>query len=976
MEKINLEAMEWRQAVSMIMKRIDQIQSGRGAIGYEQLRVVMTDVVEVSCDALIALGALPSELSNEAVRSAFVKDMCRKYLNDRGVTLMEGRMLSDPGHAPWVTDAVVSGRLRFDSYSGYVEEVLRVRNLSEASIKNMDKVTSSILDGMGDPTRPGVAHTAGLLMGDVQAGKTLTYTGICHKAADAGYRFIIVLTGTTNTLRVQTQNRLNADLIGQITDSKGRQCIVREAKSAFDWNPLTTSTFDFTAAKIDSQIAIDNPKQITLAVTKKNAVVLKHLVNWLENARGLGVQHLPMLLVDDEADNASVNSKKEDEDPTRINGLIRDILDFFDKTAYLAVTATPFANVFINPQIDSETGKVKLREDEKMDLFPRDYIYALPPPKGYLGVERLFGDQGEIEENSLKYGALIPMKLEDETDTDTEVEARKVYEGKIRRPEDLKALPRSLVRAVLYFCCICTLKDMVETVNSTNTSMLVHIARFTKVQKRLSALIAELLEQVLDLAEVWSADAVEDLRSDDNWRTLESLWNNGCGNELWYDDPTRGHRPKTCRELSGRDWQDVWKKRFGETVRKIRVEMVNSEAKEKNMASYYEKNDAKLIVVGGDSLSRGLTLEGLCVSYFSRRSPAYDTLLQMGRWFGYRESVRDFMKIWISDCVIRSYEYVAEALTEFRYTVDEMRRRHRRPADFGLRIRCAPSTARLMVTAANKRRSVKRVRAWLNLAGQDFQAATFPVDEARRQENKERISAFLRALGDWQRGREAFPDCSGGKDLVWKNVSADLVADLILNLDIPAWSKGLDPKEAAKRIKARGEEWLVRVISLDSEKEGRPEEDAFGLGDEAKVISSGRTMRKFSSWIQQTSKGIRSSGHFTRHWSKAKIKEVESKLDFLEQRGGMIYPSRVFSEPGEPPQLLVYPIRALKSEESKVKRLRGESFVSDEIIATVAFGLPCDDRLDGSDPIMVQYDANMVWQMLQEEGYDYLEDEE
>lgn len=967
MEKINLETPERRNAVSMIMKQIDKAQEGRGAIAYDQLRELMTEWVDKACDFYIDCECFPPELRNEEVRKAFIRDMCRKYVSDRGVMLVEGEMLSEPANAPWVAKAMATGRLEFSSYKRYEVDVLRSRNLSKASIENMDKVTSSILDGMGDPAKPG--HTAGLLMGDVQAGKTLTYTGICHKAADAGYRFIIVLTGTTNTLRVQTQNRLNADLVGQVTDSKGCQRLTRDGKSIFDWNQLTTSAFDFTVAKVDSQIAIDNPKLVTLAVTKKNARVLEHLLDWLENARGLGVHHLPMLLVDDEADNASVNSKKEDEDPTKINAQIRRILSFFDKTAYLAVTATPFANVFINPQIDS-TGKMVLEEDETMDLFPRDYIYTLPPPKGYLGVERLFGEQGEIEENSLKYGALIPMRLEDETDTKTEVEARKVYEGKIQKPGDVKALPRSLIKAVLYFCCVCTLKDMTETVCTTNTSMLVHIARFTRVQNRLADMIEELLEQVQNLSEVWAADAVEDLRTDSNWQTLESLWNDGCGNELWYDDPTHGTRPMTCRELSGCEWRDVWKKRFGDTIRKIRVVTVNSEAKVKNMASYYEKNDARLIAVGGDALSRGLTLEGLCVSYFSRRSPAYDTLLQMGRWFGYRESVKDFMKIWISDCLISSYEYIAEALGEFRETLEEMRRRKRRPSDFGLRIRCAPASARLMITAPNKRRSVKRVNVWMNLAGKDFQAATFPAEAFERRENLSKISSFLKSLGDWQRGSEAFPGSSGGNDLVWKAVPADKVAGIVRELQVPSWSDGLDPVVAAKRIEARGEEWLVRVISLDEARTDRQAEDALGLGENGQVICSGRTLRKFSSWIQETSKGIRSSGHFMRHWNKKKIEEVRSSIKTLDKRNAVIYPNRVLMEPGEPPQLLVYPIRALKPEERKLKRMRGEPFTSDEVLATIAFGLPCDDRFSGSDPVQVQYDANVVWQMLHEEGYD------
>lgn len=967
MERINLEDPQWSRAVSVIMRQVDKVQKGRGAIDYEQLKRVMTEKVNEAVELFTAWHELPSEVRNESVRKIFTRDMCRKYVNDRGVTLIEGDSLVSSSNIPWVAKAVEEGKLSFNSYKYYATYVLPEKGISEENIRVLDKVTSSLLDGMGNPQKQG--HTVGLLMGDVQAGKTQTYTGVCHKALDAGYRFLIVLTGTTDTLRVQTQNRLNADLVGQGPNSQGQQIITRGAPPLFDWNLITTPTTDFTVAKADSQIAVDNKKQVTLAVTKKNARVLEHLITWLENARGLGVQHLPLLLVDDEADNASVNSKKEEEDPSRINQQIRKILNFFDKTAYLAVTATPFANVFIHPQTNPVTNKMILGEKETMDLFPRDYIYVIPPPNGYLGVERLFGDQGEIEENPVKYSVLIPMRLEDETDMSTEAEARRVYEGKIRKPEDIKILPQSLVRAVLYFCCVCTLKDF-ET-STSNTSMLVHIARFTQVQNRLAEMIEEIIKQILDLSEGIPADAVEDLRGDTNWKTLESIWNEGCGDELWYDDTTRGKKPPTFRELSGGyKWIDIWKKRFGEAVRKIQVVLVNSDAKEKNMASYYERSSARLIAVGGDSLSRGVTLDGLCVSYFSRRSPAYDTLLQMGRWFGYRESMRSYMKIWISDCLIKSYSYIAEALGEFRETLEDMRRRNRQPSDFGLRIRCAPANAGLMVTAANKRRTAKRVKIWLNFAGKDFQAATFPLDPKERRENVRKIGEFLKSLGPWQKGETAFPGCSGRNDLVWKDVPSDKVAEIIRNLNVPDWSDNLDPNRAAERIKTRAEKWLVRVISLDKETAGRKTEDVFDLGLQGKVVCSGRTMRKLPCWIQQTSKGIRSSGHFMRHWSREKIDEVKRTIKTSPPE---IYPRRVFAEPGEPPQLLIYPIRTIAND-LKDRREHGEPFVSDEVMATIAFGLPCDERFADADPIQVTYDCNVIRQRQEAQGYD-MEDE-
>lgn len=125
MEKINLDAPERRNAVSMIMKQIDKAQEGRGAIAYDQLRELMTEQVDRACDLFIAWKYLPPELRNEAVRKAFIRDMCRKYVSDRGVMLVEGEILSEPANAPWVAKAMVAGRLEFLSYKRYEEDVLR-----------------------------------------------------------------------------------------------------------------------------------------------------------------------------------------------------------------------------------------------------------------------------------------------------------------------------------------------------------------------------------------------------------------------------------------------------------------------------------------------------------------------------------------------------------------------------------------------------------------------------------------------------------------------------------------------------------------------------------------------------------------------------------------------------------------------------------------------------------------------------------
>lgn len=900
-------------------------------------------------------GLLPLEIGNNDVRKAFVKDLARMYTDEHGVLVKAGKVFGRSEHKPWVKEALTAGRLTLTSYKAYHER-LYLDGFNESSLKSIDETTTTVLDRMGNPKVNHAYKTYGLLMGDVQSGKTATYTGVCHKAIDAGYRFIIVLSGTKRSLRNQTQNRLNADLVGTTSDSEGRK------KQAFVqnhvvWNQLTTSEFDFEASKMDSQIAPDNPKQVTLAVIQKNSRVLQNILTWLDRVADLDVCGLPLLLVDDEADTASVNSADKDRDPTRINELIRKILDRFDKAAYLAVTATPFANVFIDPQLDPGSGE--MRQDVLPDLFPRDYIYPIPTPDGYLGVDRLFGEIGEIEENSLKYRSVIPITLDEDSDGEEE----RVYNGRLRAADQLDSLPKSLRKAVLYFLCVCTMKDMTE-LKSSNTSMLVHIARYKNVQSGLRCLIEDLVEYLTHLAEVESKRPTADLLSNELYLELEDLWNNGCGSELWYDDPTHGVKPPTMRDLTEFEWKEVWRKRFGASLAGIRVVEANTNSKIKNFAAYYEKNNAKLITVGGDALSRGLTLEGLCVSYFSRRSFAYDSLLQMGRWFGYRESMKDYMKIWISDCLIEAYGYVSDALSEFRDTVETMRIRGASPQEFGLRIRRAPKNVRLMVTAANKRRTSKRIRPLMNMTGTPFQASTLPKNRSDLEKNLKTVSDFLKSL-DQTDDTVGTPDA---KDLVWSNVDCHAIGSLLQRFIVPCWSNDLDIVSAVRLIEKRGELWTVRVISVHEANDGdvRPAEDVFGLGDNMKVVCSTRTMIAKKGWIQPKNRSLLSPSHFGRHWTNEKRLAV---LDEVRRAPGsnpkrQLEPRMVLSQPGENPQLLIYPLRTISSTTSDQPVWR-----SDEPMVSLVFGLPGDGSKP-DDSTYVEYDTNRIYQIQREAGFD------
>lgn len=850
----------------------------------------------------------------------------------------------------WLPEKIESGKLKWDSWSKYKKYVLEFSGkYSDESISAIDDISTKVVDRMGNPASPKSDFpTYGLLMGDVQSGKTATYTGICHKAIDAGYRFIIVLTGTKDSLRIQTQVRLDKDLRNFQTNSEGHQRqIIDSWKSSYTWRLLTTPENDFNISKLDTSIPPSTSKQVVLAVVKKNSSVLGNLLLWLQNrVNDLGIKSLPCLIIDDEADLASINVSNKNNSPTAINKKIRNILKYFDKAAYLGITATLFANVFIDPQIDEKTGKMKA--DVLPDLFPRDYIFVLPPPKGYLGAEKLFGDDDETDKAPIKYRTLIRVGSESALQ-------------KIKKDTVLEELPNSLKQSILYFLCVCTYRDM-TSVLSSNISMLVHISRLKGFHEQLRKLIKQYVKEIQDLAFSASRRSCSNIENNEIYCQLKDIWSNGCRNELWYTDNAIGPKPLTLKELSHKDWSLVWRENFAESVKKIKIEKINSDNKIKSMEEFYEKNDARLIAVGGDALSRGLTLEGLCVTYFFRNSVMYDSLLQMGRWFGYRGRDADIMKIWISDPILESFRYITQALSEFRQTLDTMIEKGKTPEQFGLKIRMAPPNVKLMVTAANKRRTVKEIQCYEDISGPQ-QAATFPIDEATRKFNMDCVSDFLLNLGPSQRGYEAYPNIKQGKDLgstdlVWKSVPAARVATLLRNFKVYSWTNNIDIYSAADKIEQMNKEWDVRVVSRNEDGKYQPEfEDVFNLGKN--IICSRRTLKIDGDHIEcdNDSKNIYSPEDFARHWSVDQRSTLKKALPSKK-----LTARAVLSREGEKPQLLIYPVRTLHQDDDQTH------YYSDQPLVSLIIGIP-DDGNPFHSSMKVKYSVNKIEQLIRSTGY-------
>lgn len=613
-------------------------------------------------------------------------------------------------------------------YSDAYEKFLKSERWHPNVVQSLSDVGTKILGHLQDPTSDGAWDRRGLVIGHVQSGKTANYIALLAKAADAGYKFIVVIAGVHNNLRKQTQERIDEGFVGRSSDPANRMLIGVGLEAEYPHPATLTNIKDDFNKKTANQSGwqINDFSKPIVLVIKKHVSTLKSLYKWLKdmNVRGEGrIADVPMLMIDDEADNASINTNVADLDPTLTNALIRKILGLFAKSSYVGYTATPFANIFINP--DAYAPEVY---DE---LFPRDFIYCLDAPNTYFGPETVFLD----EETSDKI--LEPI-------TDCEEYLPICH----KKNHDIQELPPSLYLAINQFIVARAIRNLRGHVNK-HCSMMVNVSRFVHIQKSVNSFISLYEKKLRDA--VKANYAMPDMVADKNiyMLSLKDAFNKDFPN---------------C----GFDWQEVKSKLYS-VFESLRLFVVNSKSDEILDYKKYEKDGYGLtaIVVGGLSLSRGLTIEGLCVSYIYRNTRMYDTLMQMGRWFGYRTGYEDLCRVHLSSDSITWYGHIADVSEELRRQVKRMRRDGMSPKQFGLYVQAHPD--RLLITAANKMRTGERVIVRQNFSGRLLESYILPSDKLINTANENLIAEFLK------HGFEPKEVGPTGKGLALKNVPVDQI---------------------------------------------------------------------------------------------------------------------------------------------------------------------------------------------------------
>ena len=586
-------------------------------------------------------------------------------------------------------------------YSEAYETYLKRERWHPNVVRSLSDVGERILGHLQDPKSEGTWDRRGLVIGHVQSGKTANYMGLIAKAADAGYKFIIVIAGIHNNLRRQTQERIDEGFVGRSSDPRNRVTIGVGLNNRYPHPATLTNIYnDFnkkTAEQSGWQLN-DFSKPIILVI-KKNVRTLEALHRWLKdmNAQGDGrISDVPMLMIDDEADHASINTNREDLDPTKTNSMIRRILKLFDKSCYVGYTATPFANIFINPE--------SYDEEVFAELFPRDFIYCLDAPNTYFGPDKVFLDD-EASDSILE-------RIED---------CEHYLPLSHKKDHMLMELPPSLCRAIDQFVVARAIRNLRGHSNK-HCSMMVNVSRFVNVQRAVRNAISVYEKKLREAVKANYAmpDAV----------ASKNPYMQALQERFIKDFAGCGFR-----------WYQV-KKKLYEVCESLRLFVVNSKSDETLDYKKYERDGHSLtaIAVGGLSLSRGLTIEGLLVSYMYRNTRMYDTLMQMGRWFGYRPDFEDLCRVHLSPDSIDWYSHIADASEELRQQIKRMRRDRLSPKQFGLYVKAHPD--QLLITAANKMRSGEKIKVRQNFSGRLLESYILPVGEVINRKNEELIAEY------------------------------------------------------------------------------------------------------------------------------------------------------------------------------------------------------------------------------------------
>ncbi|MHB1811240.1 MAG: Z1 domain-containing protein [Thermoplasmataceae archaeon] len=672
----------------------------------------------------------------DAVNNPGIPEEHREWI--RSELKKEENITLEPAH--FVTAGASTDWLRnIDRADWYywqrLREHLPIKGMSIPSIQSIDEVTDKILRQLGSP-KSEQFDIRGLVLGYIQSGKTTNFTALMAKAADAGYRLFIVLSGIDKGLRRQTQMRIDRELIG-LGDARGVTAKVPFPPQGKQWHRMTTDDIDgdFQSGTFN-QAALQGPEPVIMVI-KKNGPVIRRVLSWLSSAPPNTLREIPTMVIDDEADLASVDTRgsyqvsnedlpPEYTEPSVMNGLIRQLLNYFRKKVYVAYTATPFANILIphdtlDPRVQN-------------DLYPKDFIVDLPKPDGYFGAEELFGKNNPATGDSEPRFDVIRIVPDEDS--------MKLENGSI---------PESLENALLDFVLTGAARAQRGDISKPCT-MLIHTSHLTSAHATVEQIVRDRFNEYRNQ---WRYERQKAIRS-----RLKERWETDFRDVVQMVYPTKDVDFEAIEEFITPFFEAV------------QIRTVNSWTGE--VIDYEREPEFKAIIIGGNRLSRGLTLEGLTISYFVRETNMYDTLMQMGRWFGYRRDYVDLTRIWTTRELSTWFADLAFVESGLREDIRVYEDLQETPYELGLRIWQHPS---MQVTSALKRRHSRDVTLQQSYSGKVEQTFKYPFDQPddlaeMTDNNIKLLTAFLNSIKQpkWD-----------GNNPIWSGVSGDAILNFLSN---------------------------------------------------------------------------------------------------------------------------------------------------------------------------------------------------
>jgi hypothetical protein len=718
---------------------------------------------------------------NPNFKTINIESLIDQLEQDTGLTESTITQLTNDDVQPWLykTDVDFKFWSRYQTYLSMTKPSFPVGSL--------DKKTHQILDDCMNPLEKGKWSRRGMVVGNVQSGKTANYVGLINKAIDSGYKLIIVFAGVHNTLRAQTQDRIDEGVIGR----KSVDLIQRRASNKYGVGEYSmvdtravyayTSTpypikegsksmkhgdFDINKAR-ELNVPI-NGTDPTVLVVKKNKSILENLIVWLEDKANSSedgfkkVSDVPLLVIDDEADNASVNSGKTD--IKTINRLIRTLLHLFTRNTFIGFTATPYANLFIPSKWDPKATTIVKNGIELPigpDLFPKHFIINIHASSDYIGADKIFGYENTITGEKKEPLDLIRLVKDQEPCFPKKLNK----DNKEDLPESTSDLPQSLKTAIKSFIISCAIRRHRGQIKSHN-SMLVHVALYVAWIDRVADVVNNLVIEYRNQINSGQGSLIQDLRQifeTDFVNTTQNVIEN-----LSYKDSN----VKPCH------WEDV-QPHLKDVLKRVDVRAVHGtkkglEYENTKELNYDEYSDGlTVIAVGGNKLARGITLEGLTTSYYLRTTKMYDSLMQMGRWFGYRHGYVDLCRLYTTNEIRVWYRHVTMATEDMRQDFDELTRlKGVRPDQFQLKVMSHPGL--LSITSLGKMRGLDTLR--LGFSGHLPQTYSFRNDESTRSKNHKLFINFIQNLDTPEISEKA----NRINQLYWENISSLTISEFLM----------------------------------------------------------------------------------------------------------------------------------------------------------------------------------------------------